>query len=137
MIIRIVIEIVIAILLLIVGNTFWEFPKRVTFLKRAISDQQFLLSFLAPVTFDSLSPAITAYGDQCDGNYMISMGALAHADRVSQRRSKLVTGAVVLALLVGSYFLGLVYLAISAAVFLVSALGSIGSAARQNALDHI
>ena len=137
MIIRIAIEVVIAILLLMIGNTLWEFPKRAKFLKRAISDQQFLLSFLTPVTFDSLSPAITAYADQCDGNYMVSMGALAHADRVSQRRVKLLTGAVVLALLVGSYFLGPLYLAISIAVFLFSALGSIGSAARTNALDHI
>ena len=96
MIIRIAIEVVIAILLLMIGNTFWEFPKRAKFLKRAISDQQFLLSFLTPVTFDSLSPAITAYADQCDGNYIVSMGALAHADRVSQQRLKLLTGAVVL-----------------------------------------
>jgi hypothetical protein len=136
MIIRIAIEVVIAILLLMVGNTFWEFPKRAKFLKKAISDQQFLLSFLTPVTFDSLSPAITQYA-QCDGHYTASIGALAHADQVSQRRSKFITGAIVLALLVGSYFVGPIYLAISIAVFLLSGLGRIGSAARKNALDHI
>jgi hypothetical protein len=137
MIIRIVIEVLFAITLLMVGNTLWEFPKRAKFLKRAISDQQFLLSFITPVTFDSLSPAITAYADHCDGNYMVSIGALAHVDRVSQRRLKFLTGAVVLALLVGSYFLGPIYLVISIAVFVFSGMGSIGSAARTNALDHI
>ena len=136
MIIQIAIEVVIAILLLMVGNTFWEFPKRARLLKRAISDQQFLLSFLTPVTFDSLSPAITQYS-HCDGHYMATIGALAHADRVSQWRLKFITGAVVLALLIGSYFLGPIYLAISIAVFLLSGLGGIGSAARKNPLDHI
>src|SRR5438552_8503926 len=121
MIIQIAIEVVIAILLLMVGNTFWEFPKRARLLKRAISDQQFLLSFLTPVTFASLSPAITQYS-HCDGHY-IAIGALAHAERVSQRRLKFITGAVVLTLLVGSYFLGPIYLAISIAVFLFSGLG--------------
>jgi hypothetical protein len=136
MIIRIAIEVVIAILLLIVGNIFWEFPKRAKFLKKAISDQQFLLLLLAPGAFDSLTQAITRYAE-CDGNYMASIGALAHADQVSHRRLKFVTLAVVLALLVGSYFLGLIYLAVSIAVFLFSGLGPIGSAARKNALDHI
>jgi hypothetical protein len=73
-IIRIAIEVVIAIVLLMASNTFWEFPKRARFLKRAISDQQFLLTFLTAVTFDSLPPAITAYADHCDGNYMVSIG---------------------------------------------------------------
>jgi hypothetical protein len=136
MIIRIAIEVIIAILLLNVGSTFWEFPKRAKLLTRAISDQQFLLAFLAPGTFDSLPPAIARYA-QCDGNYVVSIGALARADRVSQRRLKFITGAVVLALLVGSYFLVLIYLAISIVVFLLSGLGPIGSAARKNALDHI
>ena len=136
MIIRIIIELFVAILLLIVGNTFWEFPKRAKFLSRAVCDQQFLLLFLAPGAFDSLSPAITRYAE-CDGRYMVSLGALAQADRVSQRRLKLIHGAVVLALLVGSYFLGPIYLAVNVAVFLLSGLGSIASPARKNALDHI
>jgi hypothetical protein len=137
MIIRIAIEVVIAIVLVMIGNTFWEFPKRAKFLKRAISDQQFLLTFLTPVTLDSLPPAITAYADHCDGNYMASIVAVADADRVSQRRLKLVMGTVVVALLVGSYFLGPAYLLVGIGVFLFSGLGSIGSAARTNALDHI
>ena len=76
MIIRIIIEVVIAIVLLMVGNTFWEFPKRTKFLKRAISDQQFLLSFITPGTFDSLSPAIARYAEHCQGNYMLSIASL-------------------------------------------------------------
>jgi hypothetical protein len=63
MIIRIAIEVVFAVVLLDVGNTFWEFPKRAKFLKTAISDEQFLLSFITPATFDSLSPSITRYAD--------------------------------------------------------------------------
>jgi len=137
MIIRIIIEVVIAILVLMVANTFWEFPKRAKFLKRAISDQQFLLSFITPGTFDSLSPTITRYAEHCEGNYMVSIGALSQADRASQRRLKVLTGAVVLALLVGSYFLGPVYLIVSFVVFLLSGIGPIGAAARKNALNHI
>lgn len=137
MIIRIAIEVVFAILLTMLGNTFWEFPKRAKFVKTAISNQQFLLSFLTPVTFDSLPPAITQYAEQCGGHYMVSIGALAHADRVSQRRLKFVIGAIVFALLVGSYLLGPIYLAVSVVVFLLSGVGPIGSAARKNALDHV
>jgi hypothetical protein len=137
MLIRIAIEVLFAIILLMVGNTFWEFPKRAKFLKRAISDQQFLLSFITPAMFDSLPPAITQYAEQSQGNYMISIGALCQADRVSQRRVKFIHGAVVLALFIGSYLLGPIYLAVSVVVFLFSALGPIGSAARTNALAHI
>jgi hypothetical protein len=68
---------------------------------------------------------------------MVRVGAMARADHVSQRRLKFLTGAVVFAFLVASYFLGPVYLCVSIAVFLFSGLGSIGSAARTNALDHI
>jgi hypothetical protein len=50
---------------------------------------------------------------------------------------KFAHGAIVVALLVGSYFLGPVYLAVSIVAFFVSGVGSIGSAARKNALDHI
>jgi hypothetical protein len=111
MITQIAIEFLLAVIILVVGNIFWEFPKRAKFLRRAISDQQFLLSFLTPDRFDSPSPAITRYA-QCDGNHMASIGALAHADRVSEQRLKFITGAIVLALLVGSYFLGPIYPAI-------------------------
>ena len=42
-----------------------------------------------------------------------------------------------LALLVGSYFLGPIFLIVSIVLFLVSSIDSIGGAARNNALTHI
>jgi len=137
MIVRIGIEFVLAIITLIVGSTFWEFPKRARFLKAVISNEQFLLQFITPTTFDSVSPMIRRYAEKSEGGYVVNMGAVTHADRVSQRRLQLLNGAVVLAALVGSYFLGPIYLAVSVAIFLISGIGSISAAARNNALEHV
>jgi hypothetical protein len=65
------------------------------------------------------------------------MKTLIDADRASQRRAAMTFAAVVAAVLIGSYFLGAVYLLTNLVLLCLAASVPISRPAQSNALEHV
>ena len=123
--------------MLFAGQTFWQLRKRERFLKEAIRTPAFIESLISRERLASPPPRVLALVQKNEVGYVLNMKCVMDADRVSQRRVTIFFGVVVAAILVGSYFIGLVYLAINVALFFLTASVPIASSAQSNAAEHI
>jgi hypothetical protein len=137
MIVKVVIEIICAAVILFFGNSFWEFPKRARFLRDLISNQHLMVDSVLPNLRGPTSATAQACLNMCTSNYPVCIGLLAKADKVSQRGLKILNAVTILAALIGSHWLGPIYLVVRIAAFALSGLGRISDAAAKNAFDHI
>ena len=123
--------------MLFAGQTFWQLRKRERFLKDAIRTPAFLESLISRERLTSPPPHVLAFVQKNEVGYVLNMKCVMDADRASQRRVAILFSAVIAAILVGSYFMGLVYLAINVVLFFVTASVPIASSAQSNAMEHI
>jgi hypothetical protein len=140
MIARVAIEVVLGVVTFLAGGIFWQFPKRAKFLKAVICNELFLRGFVTRSALESPSPmnAMAAQKLYKDATgYVINIKILFDADKISQRRPQMFLGTIVLASLLGSYFLGPIYLAINIGIFLLVALVPIFRSTQINALDQV
>ena len=138
---NIIIEIVLGTAVLFAAQSFWQLRKRQSFLKQAISNTVLLQLVISRDSLTSPPPHIvflTSLPVQKDETgYVINIKRVSDADRATQRRVTLMFAVPIVAILVGSYFLGALYLAINVGLFFLTALVPISSSARRNAVDHI
>jgi hypothetical protein len=136
MIARIAIEIVLGLITFFAGGLFWQLRKRARFLAEAVRSQPLLNEFISRQTLESASPMVTPFAEK-KLTYALNVQLVVDADAASQRRTMLMFVFVLAATFVGSYFLGLTYLAINIVLFFFSALSPISPSARSNALQHV
>jgi len=124
--------------MLFAGYTFWQLRKRERFLRRAIRTPEFLESLISRKNLASPPPRVLAFVQQkSELGYVLNMKCLMDADRASQRQVTILFSAVVAAIFVVSFFLGLVYLVINVVLFFLMASVPIESSAQSNAMEHI
>jgi len=136
MIARIAVEVVLGLITFFAGGLFWQLRKRARFLAEAIRSQPLLDQFISRETLESASPMVTPFAEK-QLTYALNVQYVVDADAASQRRTMFMLIFVLVAALVGSDFLGIVYLAINIVVFFISASSPISPSARSNALQHI
>ena len=124
--------------MLFAGQTFWQLRKRDRFMRQAIRTPAFLESLISRERLASPPPRVLAFvQQQSELGYVLNMKCLMDADRISQRRVAIFFMAVIAAIFIGSYFMGLVYLAINLVLFFLTASVPIASSAQSNAMEHI
>jgi len=136
MIARIAVEIVLGLITFFAGGLFWQLRKRARFLAGAIRSEPLLNEFISRETLQSASPMVTPFAEK-KLTYALNVQLVVDADAASQRRTMCILVLILTAAFVGSYFLGIIYLAINVALFFISALSPISPSARSNALQHI
>jgi uncharacterized membrane protein YwzB len=136
MIVRIAIEIALGLITFIAGGLFWQLRKRARFLAEAIHSEPLLQQFISRQTLDTASPMVTPLAEK-KITYALNIQLVVDADAVSQRRTMFIFVFILTATLVGSYFLGVWFLAINVVLLFLSAFSPISPSARSNALQHI
>jgi hypothetical protein len=138
MLLHIIIEVVLGVAMLFAGQTVWQLRKRDRFMRQAIQTPAFLESLISRDSLASPPTRVLAFVQQQGQlGYVLNMKCLMDADKISQRRATILFALAVAAILVGSYFLGLVYLAINVALFFLTATIPIAPSAQSNAAEHI
>jgi hypothetical protein len=133
---KILIEIALAVIIFFAGGLFWQLRKRAKFLRAVIGSESFLVKFISRSALDTASPMITPFADK-KLTYGLNVRLIIDADIASQRRPMIIFVLVIVAALVGSWFLGVVYFVVSLMLFFVSSASPISDSARSNALQHI
>jgi len=141
MLLHIIIEIVLAIAVLFASQTFWQLRKRERFLKQVICDPLLLQSLISLETLASPPPHISFLASlpaqKNEVRYVLNIKCVSDADRTTQRRVLFAFAVPIIAIFIGSCFLGTLYLTINVVLFLSAAFAPISSSAQSNALDHI
>jgi hypothetical protein len=136
MIARIAVEIVLGFITFFAGGLFWQLRKRARFLAEAIRSDPLLQQFISRETLDSASPMVTPFAEK-KITYALNVQCVVDADAASQRRTMFMFVLILMAALVGSYLLGVAFLAINLVFFFLSAVSPISPSARSNALQHV
>jgi len=142
MALHIILEVALALVIFFVGTMWWQLLKRDAFLKWAFNNRAFLEGFISQDLVLHPPPrvvACTEIGHDEVGrlHFMMLIGALGKTDSRLQRRIKWGHAAVLLLALVGSHFLGDVYLAMNGILLALLGLQSISVSARNNALEQV
>ena len=131
-------EIVIGIIALVAGSFFWQLHKCDKFLTHAIRDASFLSQLISTAVLDSPPPLVAPYIQSLQpGYYLFNIDAVIYSHKKTQLTLKILFGSVVAAVLIGSYFLGIPYLAINTFLFVLSVLAPITQQGRANAEKQI
>jgi hypothetical protein len=138
MITSLVIELVIGIIAVSAGNFFWQLQKRGNFLRQAINDGPFLSQLITAGALDDsplvLAPVIDTLRS---GLYFLSIQALIESDNKTHLLLKVMFGFVAVVAVIGRYFLGLLFFAVNALLFGLSAFPQLSIQARTNAVRQI
>jgi hypothetical protein len=137
MIVHIIIEVVLGIVMLYTGQTVWQLYKRERFLKVAIRTPEFLESLISEESLGNPPPRLMAFTQKQQIGYVLNIKCAVDADKISIRRLAIPFGVAVAAILVGSYFIGPVFLAINVLIFILTALIPLDPSARSTATDFI
>ena len=138
MLIRIIIEVVLAIAILKPAWMFWQLRKRKRFWKQAIHNRAFLESLISRQNLANPPSDLLPYVHRRKNfGYMWNLKVLFDADKRAILRNSIFHCVVIAAILVGSYFLGPLFLAINLVLFFLAALVPISTAARSDASENI
>jgi hypothetical protein len=137
MVLHIIIEVVLAFATILASQAFWQLRKRERFLRWAIHNPPLLESLLSRDTLSNPLPRILLFAEKNEVGYVLNMKCVEHADRSSQWRTTIFFGIAVAAILIGSYSLGISYLAINFVLSLLTASFPLSPSARANAIEHI
>ena len=139
MLIRIIIEVVLAIAMLYPAFMFWQLRKRKRFWKQAVRNRAFLQSLISRESLANPPSDLLPYvrTPPKEGGYMWNVKLLFDADKGATLRFSIFYGVVIAAILVGSYLLGPLFLAINVVLFFLAALVPISTAARSDASENI
>jgi len=134
---RIALELLLAVGVLFIGLTFWQIQKRATFLKRAICNPEFLQSVISLKALSNPPALVAFFAKKREMGYVSNISIAVEADRLAQRRPKMISVACLLCVLTCSYFLGVSYLAINGVLFLLLSINPLCLSGRENALEQI
>ena len=134
---HIAIEIILAIIAFFAAYAFWEFSKRAGLVKRMIHDQAFLETFISKEMLTNPSPAKLPYLEKNQGGYLVNIAVAVKADSQAQRLGAILFLAILIAVFVGSYFLGVTYLCVNVTLFFVAALMPVSPSTERNAMEQI
>ena len=137
MLLQITIEIILAVVTFFAAYAFWEFSKRAGLLKRMIYDQLFLEDFISREMLISPPAAILPFAEKNKVGYIVNVGVVLKADSNSQRLGALLFVMVLAAVLIGSYFLGIIYLCINVTLFFLAALMPVSPSTERNAMEQV
>lgn len=117
------------------ASTFWQFQKRKKYWKWVTQTPEALALLFSKVTFeDPPSEALSfAREPKPEVGYMWNVKCLMDSDADAFRRYSFLYGVAIIAILVGSYFLGGVFLIINAALMLLTALRPISISTQADA----
>lgn len=138
MIVKIILELIIAIIIIIAGTTFWMLLKRDRFLARAMQDDK-LISNL--VTKERINAFYLKHKETVAIGIIIPYPERIKTWQVSDHKTQMLlkTISLIIALLVivASVKLSPIILALNVTIFLLTAFVPIGSSGRINAFNHI
>ncbi|MBZ5555052.1 MAG: hypothetical protein LAO21_20240 [Acidobacteriia bacterium] len=137
MIYRIIIETFLAIASFWMGSLFWQLMKRSKFLKSIVCDQPFLEALISQNNLESPPQRLIPYALKNDVGYFVNMMAIIESDRISQQRTKRITGLLLLVIFIASYFLGDLYLFINITIFLLLFWVPVAQSTKFNAIEHV
>lgn len=133
---RIVIEIVFVVALFFLGSSFWACLKAPAHLRRMLADESELRRLIDHFAWDKLyaeaqniKPLPVGYGG------MLRIWDAAHHKSLSLPRNYLGVGAVVV--LAGSWYLGVGYFLVSAAIFTLMGFSDVPASAKNNNASHL
>lgn len=136
MITKILIEVVLGLIVFFSGGLFWQLRKRAQFLAHVIGNEPFLAQIISRGALDNASPMITPFAEK-RVTYALNVKMVIDADIESQRRTKLIFVAILVATITGSWFVSPLCLLINIFVFFLSGATSISPSAQSNAVQHI
>jgi hypothetical protein len=139
MLIRIIIEIILAAAMLHPAFMFWQLRKRKRFWKQAIHDRAFCESLISRESLANPPSDVLSYvrSPPTEAGYMWNLKVLFDADKRALRRFSILYGALIAAILIASFFLGLVFLAINVVLFFLAVFVPIRTDACSDASENI
>jgi hypothetical protein len=136
---RIAIELILSVAALLASYSFWQVRKRDVYFRHMMRDQHFLETWFSAyrTTFAKMRDPVIPFEGKNGIPYMLTLGVVGRADRAAIRLLYLSFGVPLAAILIGSYFLGLPYLAVNVALSCLSALAPLCRPAKESALTDI
>jgi len=135
--IRIGIEIALVALLSFSAVGFWQTIKGRRYRKRITRDQEFLDSFIKTLNSEKPFSERTSEMEPIRGDWAWNMLLATRSDLGALSTLRNAYLVVCVAILIGSFFLGLVYLGINIAVFLFLAMPGVSGPAQNDALKQV
>jgi hypothetical protein len=133
----IIFEILLAVLMLFAGRSFWQLIKRGRFLKTVIKSKACLQKLISLDRLQSQVSTNSPYLQKNELGYDINIASLLSSDRTTQRLVKLAFGSIVAILLIASYYLGGIFFLINLMIFISLNLRPLSISAQRNTYDHV
>ena len=137
MIVRILVEAVLAVGIFVVSNGIWEIRRRRLFLGHALKKQAALEAYITRERLAAAPKDVSVYAEKTKLGYAANVIMVIEADARSQKQAAFISMAIVLIALVFSWFLGIWYFLASLPFVVLPAWGSISQAAQQSVLSQI
>ena len=130
MIIKIIIEIVLGFILMGIGSAFWNCVKSPKFLAKILGDYDELKKFFHHLGKEKIKQESEFVDPEIGYSANIALWIKASISALDKTRNMLLV--VIIAILIGSYFLGNVFLFINIALFIFVAFPNISASAKNN-----
>jgi len=137
MITNIMLEVVIAIAILFVCNSFWQLIKRDKFLRDIIRFSPFLEELILKGSLNDPNPKFAAYAEKNQLGYAINISCAIESDRKTIKRLEIIFGLIGITATVASYALGPIFLILNCVLFVLPMFFPIAQSAQHSAIDHI
>jgi len=137
MITNIMIEVVIAIVILFVSNSFWQLIKRDRFLRNLIRFSPFLEELILKGSLNDPSPKFAVHAEKNQLGYAINISCAIESDRKTIKRLEIIFSLVGITATVASYALGHIFLILNSVLFILPVFFPIAQSAQRSAIDHI
>ena len=141
MILRVIAEIVLLILSFIGGTQFWQMIKRDKFMKKCLHDQNFLDSFVLHLKNDNFltkqATQVSVTGAMYTSDYEQNIWLEFSSSISSINKVKYIAVSLILAILVGSYFLGLYFLVANLALIVIIGFFPVTESAKDNVYQDL
>lgn len=137
MITNIIVEVIIALGILFVSNSFWQLIKRDRFLKNLIRFSPFLEELILKGSLNDPNPKFTAFAQKNQLGYAINVSCAIENDRKTIKRLEITFGLVGIVATIGSYALGPIFFIINAVMFILPIFAPVAQSAQRSAIDHI
>lgn len=130
---RVLIRVALAIVTWVLAGFFWPCWKRGRYLRQLVHDKEFLDNVLSPEFFKDPPMDVLEYTDRHPAGYEYNLLMLIESDRRSYRRTKLLFGVPLAAILVASVTLGWPYALVNGAVCALVGSFPLGESGKANA----
>lgn len=137
LVVRILIELALAPVLLFFALWFWQAFHRKRYIRRLAQDQKTLDEFVQALNSESPFSERAAILEPVNGNWALNMLLVTKSDQQAIGTVQVISVLVCAAVVVGSFFLGPVFLAANLGLALLPALIGAGAATKNSALGEI